>query len=397
LKKERKYKVCHLFYEEFPRDPRIRRYVNALNETGIYCIIICSKKKHDKYFEHYNGNRVYRIPVAKLRQSFLLTFFEYMLFTFISVFLLIYLGIKYGFKVIHVHTLPDSLIFAAIFNKIFGTKLILDLHEIFPELFIARKPNKENSVWVKILKLNEKISIKLADVLITIHDNAKEIFVKRNKNIGANMHVIMNGVDPNEFKNIKHKPTDKFVIIYNGTINKILNLTMVVEAIALLKGKMPDADFHKIVFKLYGHGPSLNEILQSAEKLNIRSNVEYMGFLPPGEMMKEVLKSDVLVLPPLKNIYSDLFYTIKLVEMIYLKIPVIATRLNTYKRYYREESLFFFDSGSVEQLSDRIKDVFYNKELVEQKTGNAYEDYKKVAWELMKRKYIDIINNLLSE
>lgn len=396
MSSKKNYKVCHLFYEEFPRDPRVRRYVNALNESGIYCAVICSRKKRDKLFEYWNGNAVYRIPVAKLRQSFVITFLEYLVFTFLSSVLISYLGIKYRFKIVHVHTLPDSLIFAPAFNKLFGARLILDLHEVFPELFIARKPKLENSFWVKILKLNERISIKFADELITIHDNAKEIFIERNKGIENKIHVIMNGVDPAEFKDSVHEPTGKFVIIYNGTINKILNLTMIVEAISGLKNKMEIKDFERIVFRLYGDGPSVGEILVLAETLGVKDNVDYRGFIPPPEMRKEVLKSNVLILPPLKNIYSDLFYTIKLVEMIYLKIPVIATRLNTYKRYYREESLFYFDSGNLDQLVEKIEEVYYNKELVAKKVNNAYEDYMKVNWEIMKSRYLEIIHKLLN-
>jgi len=396
LTKPNKYHVCHLFYEEFPRDPRVRRYVNALNESGIFCIIICSKKKKDKIFENWNGNRVYRIPVAKLRQGFFLTFLEYLIFIFLSSFLISYLGIKYRFKIIQVHTLPDSLIFAAALNKLLGAKLILDLHEIFPELFIARKPKLKNSIWVKILMLNEKISIKFADVLITIHDNAKEIFTGRNKGIEYKIHVILNGVDRSEFSESSLKPTDKFVIIYNGTINKILNLTIVVETLAKLKNKMADKDFDKIVFRLYGDGPAVDEILALAEKLGVRDKVEYLGFLPPQEMRRVVLNSNVLILPPLKNIYSDLFYTIKLVEMVYLKIPVIATRLNTYKYYYREESLFYFDSGNIGQLVENVIKVFYDKNLVSLKVENAFKDYQKVRWEIMKERYLAVINNLLN-
>lgn len=395
MTRKKNYEVCHLFYEEFPRDPRVRRYVNALNESGIYCVVICSKKKRDKLFENWNGNAVYRIPVAKLRQSFFITFLEYLIFTFISSFLISYLGIKYRFRVIHVHTLPDSLVFAAVFNKLFGAKLVLDLHEVFPELFTVRRPKLENSFWVKILKFNEKISIKFADVLITIHDNAKEIFIKRNKGIENKIHIIMNGVDPAEFAETRHIRTDRFVIIYNGTINKILNLTMIVKALSGLKNKMKDKDFDKIIFRLYGDGPSVGEILKLAETLGVKDKVDYRGFLTPPEMRKEVLKSNVLILPPLKNLYSDLFYTIKLVEMIYLKIPVIATRLNTYKRYYREESLFYFNSGNLDQLIERIEEVFYNRELVAEKVNNAYEDYMKVSWEIIKPHYLKIIENLL--
>ena len=172
-----------MLYEEFPRDPRVRRYVNALNETGIYSLVICSKKKQDKFFENLNGNLIYRIPVSKKRAGFISTFFEYLIFTAIASYVLLYLQIKYRFKIVHTHTLPDFLIFAAFWNKIFGAKLILDLHEIFPELFMARTGAAAESFKVKLIKLSERLSIKLASVLITIHEPAKEIFISRNKNI----------------------------------------------------------------------------------------------------------------------------------------------------------------------------------------------------------------------
>src|SRR4030095_10607837 len=157
---------------------------------------------------------------------------------------------------------------------------------------------------------------------------------------------------------------------------------------------MPPADFNNLIYRLYGDGPALEEILNLAKKLGIEDKVQYMGYLQPEDMRKEFLKTGVLILPPLKNIYSDLFYTIKLIEAIYLKIPVIATRLNTYMRYYREDSLFYFDSGNLHQLTARLDEVFYNKELVDKKTANAYYDYEKVNWGVMMAKYLDIISKL---
>ena len=388
------YPVCHLFYEEYPRDPRVRRYVNALNSTGRNCIIVCSKKKNEKYFENIGGNLVYRIPVSKKRGSFFLTLLEYLLFAWISSFMLLYLQLRYRFKIVHVHTLPDFLIFAALWNKVFGAKLILDLHEIFPELYMARTGADYNSFKVNLLKTAEKYSIKLANKVITIHDNAKDIFVKRNGLSEEKISVVMNSVDPAEFPNPAKPDENNFIIIYNGTIVKLLNLTMIVEALAKLKNEMPAEDYGKIIFRLYGDGPALNEILSLADKSGVADKVQYMGYLQPAEMRKEVLKTGVLILPPLKNIYSDLFYTIKLIETIYLKIPVIATRLNTYKRYYSEDSLFYFDSGNVNELAERIKEVYTNKPLVERKTASARADYDKLSWEIMRERYLEIVDKL---
>lgn len=407
MSKKYKYPVCHLLYEEYPRDPRVRRYVNALNETGRNTIIICSKKKNEKYFEELNGNRVYRVPVSKKRASFFITLVEYLAFTSISSVLLTYLGLKYRFKIIHVHTLPDFLVFAAFWNRIFGTKVILDLHEIFPELYRARTGAGENSFKVKLLKLAEKLSIWFSSLVITIHDNARDIFVQRNKGVGNKIHVVMNSVDPAEYgakeDNSSGEPEAAgqtgmgFIITYNGTVVKLLNLTMIVEAIAELKKKMPAADFKHVEFRIYGDGPALDEILRLAISLGVSDKVNYMGYLQPEEMRREVLKTNVLILPPLKNIYSDLFYTIKLIEAIYLKIPVIATRLNTYRRYYSENSLFYFESGNINDLTARIEEVFYNKKLVNKKTINAFSDYQKLNWDVMKEKYLKIIEEITDE
>ena len=390
-----RFPVCHLLYEEYPRDPRVRRYVNALNSTGRNCIVVCSKKKNEKYFENIDGNLVYRIPVSKKRGSFFLTLLEYLLFAWISSFLLLYLQLRYRLKIVHVHTLPDFLIFAALWNKILGTKLILDLHEIFPELYMARTGAAYDSFKVNLLKTAEKYSIKLANKVITIHDNARDIFIKRNNLSEEKISVVMNSVDPAEFPNPAKPDENNFIIIYNGTIVKLLNLTMITEALAKLKNEMPPGDFSKIVFRLYGDGPALSEILSRADKLGVADKVQYMGYLQPAEMRKEVLKTGVLILPPLKNIYSDLFYTIKLIETVYLKIPVIATRLNTYLRYYSEDSLFYFDSGSVNELAEKIKEVYYNKSLVQQKTASARADYDKLSWEIMRDRYLGIVEKLL--
>jgi glycosyltransferase involved in cell wall biosynthesis len=373
----------------------VRRYVNALNEQGLRCVIVCSKKKHEPYFGVWNGNRVYRIPVYKKRHSFILTFIEYWLFASVASVLLFYLGIKYRFRIIQVHTLPDYLVFAAWFNKLLGSKIILDLHEIFSELFIARKPHLANSFYVKLLKLGEKLSIKFANKVITIHEPAKDIFISRNKNIENKIQVIMNSVDPAEFKSTVLTPTEHFIIMYNGTIVKLLSLDLIIKSLAVLKKVMPERDFEKIKFRLFGEGPVLNDLLSLAKEKGLEGKVEYKGFVPPEVMHREVLKANVCILPPLKNIYSDLFYTIKLIEMVYLKIPVIATRLNTYKRYYREESLFYFDSGNVEQLAERITDVFYNPALVKEKTQNAFDDYIKVDRDVMMERYKELVKSLL--
>jgi glycosyltransferase involved in cell wall biosynthesis len=89
-----------------------------------------------------------------------------------------------------------------------------------------------------------------------------------------------------------------------------------------------------------------------------------------------------------------LYYSLKLTEMIYFKIPVIATRLETYCRYYPENCLIYFDSENVEELADKIIFVYKNRSDLSSFTENAYNEYQKINWEIMKERYINIIKSL---
>jgi glycosyltransferase involved in cell wall biosynthesis len=269
------------------------------------------------------------------------------------------------------------------------------MHEILPEFFISLRPNSENSIWVKIIKLIERLSANFANAVITIHDPAKQILTQRNKGIAGKIHVIMNGVDEAEFRKSELVKSNEFTIMFNGTVVKLLNLDLILRCLHKLKNRIPREDYARIKFRIFGDGPAVNGLHELAKELGIEAKFVHHGFVKPEIMHKEVLKSSVCVLPPLKNIYSDLFYTTKLVEMVYLKIPVIATRLRTYEYYYGDDSLFYFDSGNEEQLIERIKEVLYSRDLVFRKVNNAWAAYQKVSWNaVMKKRYLDLIHNL---
>lgn len=61
--------------------------------------------------------------------------------------------VRKSYNVIHVHTLPDFLVFSTIFPKFMGAKVILDMHEITPELFKFKYGLTPNSFFLKFLNL----------------------------------------------------------------------------------------------------------------------------------------------------------------------------------------------------------------------------------------------------
>lgn len=386
--------VCHLFFDEYPKDSRIRRYVNSLKSEGYEVVVISLNNNTAAKYEEINGVKVYRINLKKKRGSFSRRLYEYALFEIIAFIYAIRIYIAYKPEIFHIHTLPDFLVFAALIPKLYGSKVILDFHELFPEALLQF--NKEltvKSLWYKMILFLEKVSFNFANKIIVFHDPAKEILKKRygDKN---EITTIMNGVDEDEIKDFNRKKSGNFIIVYNGTINYNLNLSLVIKALSLIKTANPDI-YNMIEFHLYGDGPDLENILSAAKKLSVE-NVSYKGRVEFGEMMKKLETASLCVLPPLKDVYSDLFYSLKLIEMVYLKIPVAATRLSTYMKYYPENCLIYFDSNNEKELAEKIIFAYNYPDKVREYTENAFCEYQKYSWEIMRERYIKLVGKIFN-
>jgi len=386
-------RICHLFFDEFPKDSRIRRFANVLLSNNYEVYIICLSTEKKVNIENIGNLHIYRIPLKKKRGSLKRRIFEYLIFEILAFLWTTYLFFKFRIKLFHISTLPDFLIFSCIIPKLLGANLLLDFHELFPEAMLQFKPSiKQNELSYKIILFQEKLSYLFANEIIVFHDPAKDILNSRMKG-AKTISTIMNGFDESELPQFSKKTsTDSFRIIYNGTINKNLNLSLVLYALQVIKLSHNDI-FNKIIFEIYGEGPDLQNLLNLAKKLEL-NNIFFGGRVSFSKMIECLQNADVCVLPPKKDIYSDLFYSLKLTEMIFFKIPVIATRLNTYKYYFPEDCILYFNSDDHLDLADKIIFTYFNKEKTKVFTYNAFRSYQKVSWDIMKIRYLDIIKRL---
>ena len=94
--------------------------------------------------------------------------------------------------------MPDFLVFAAWYPKWTGAKLILDIHDIVPELFLNKFKVKPNSWLVKGLRVIERASAAFVDhVIVSNHIWSEKLIarsVPREK-----CSVFLNHVDQDHF------------------------------------------------------------------------------------------------------------------------------------------------------------------------------------------------------
>ena len=388
-----KKNICHIFFEEYPKDTRIRRYVNFIKKYDYKVFIICLKTPNMRYVESNQNEKIFRIPIQKKRSSFIRRIWEYFQFQVFATLLASYVCLVHNVRLFHVHTLPDFLVFSCLIAKAANSRIILDFHELFPESMSQMTGKNNNSITIKMIKLQEKLSYLFANAIIAFHDPAREILTNRYKKYNKRITTVMNSIDTDEIPIIKKIKSHKLIIVYNGTINENLNLTFVVETLNRLRVTNPKL-FYKIEYRLYGDGPDLKNILNLSKKYNL-NNVIYFGRLKYKDMIKELSQASLCILPPKKDVYSDLYYSLKLIEMIYLKVPVIATRLNTYQKYYPECCILYFDSMDMQQLIEKIEFFYNNPTKVLKYTEKAFRKYQDYNWTKNSENYLQVIHRLV--
>lgn len=203
----------------------------------------------------------------------------------------------------------------------------------------------------------------------------------------------MNGVDITEIPLIQRKVNEKFTIIYNGNINYNVNLLLLIKALSELNINYNNI-YKNIEFHMYGKGQDLDNILSLSDKLKL-DNVFYHGFVKFQDLINKIANANICVLPMKKDLYTDLGYSLKLTEMIYLKTPIIATRLNTYLKYYPENCLLYFNSNDINDLVDKIIFAYKNPYKLRNYTSNAFKEYQKYNWDIMRKRYIDLVNSMI--
>jgi hypothetical protein len=98
------------------------------------------------------------------------------------------------FALVHVNSLPDFLVFAALPLKLAGVPVLLDLHEAMPEFFRARFPHRATSLAHGLLRLQERASVAVGDAVLTVNDALRDRLVALGTR-AATVTVILNTPD----------------------------------------------------------------------------------------------------------------------------------------------------------------------------------------------------------
>ena len=150
-----KRRVCMVAYTLYESDNRVRRYAEVLARAGFEVDVIAQSNQSSVVTgsSTLNGVTIYhmmqRVRNEKNKWSYLARLTR---FFSLALWKLSTLHLRRRYDVIHVHNMPDFLVFTAIVPKLTGSKIILDIHDLTPEMFAEKFSHRRGSGYISLLK-----------------------------------------------------------------------------------------------------------------------------------------------------------------------------------------------------------------------------------------------------
>ena len=92
--------------------------------------------------------------------------------------------------------------------------------------------------------------------------------------------------------------------------------------------------------------------------------------------------------------FLDFAFPNKLPEFVIMGKPVLMSRLKTIRRYFSEESLAYFEPNNPEDLARQMVRLYKDRASHAQLAAKAKEEYQPICWEVMRQRYIKLIEDL---
>jgi glycosyltransferase involved in cell wall biosynthesis len=387
---------CAVAYTFFEIDHRVRRYAEALvaPENRVDAIVL--KRKGQTGTGYWKGINVYRVQGRTFNETGALSYlFRLVSFFFRASYRLIVNHMKYRYDVIHVHNVPDFLVSVALIPRLLGARVILDIHDIVPELYCQKFGVSFDSPVIKALLLVEKICVRFADHVIVANDIWRERIIHRDQVPTTKCTTVLNYPDMEVFSPAAPKESGGHLrIIYPGTISHHHGIDILIRALALVKKRVGEVKLD--IYARSNHIPYSEHLTKLIEELDLRDDVAFRDPVLPEELPEIYALAEMGVVPKRGGIFAGEAFSTKIFDFMAAGLPIIASRTPIDEYYFDKSLIMFFDPEDHEGLAECIESLHRDPGRREEMVENGKRYCEENNWGVKKRTFLDIIRDLVS-
>jgi glycosyltransferase involved in cell wall biosynthesis len=390
-------KICMVAYTAYEGDNRVRRYAETLAKRGDTVDVVAISVAHlgQEPEVKINGVTVYRVRHRehneRAKWSYVWRLLRFLVSSSRAV---TRLHKQNRYDVIHIHNMPDFLVFAAWYPKLTGAKLILDIHDVVPELFASKFQTNFKTAYFWLLKRIEKISARFVDHVIISNHLWHKTVTERSVS-EERCSVLINHVDPEMFwPHARTRTDDRFIVLFPGSLQWHQGLDVAISAFAEVKRQIPNAEFH--IYAGSG-GDKRASLILLVQKLDLGESVKFFEGVPLDEVVQVIANADLGVVSKRADSFGNEAYSTKIMEFMSQGVPVVVSRTKIDSFYFEEGVVHFFPSGDSRAMAAAMLDVINNKDLRESLVTQGHEYCERNGWSRKKKEYLDLIDFLSAE
>jgi glycosyltransferase involved in cell wall biosynthesis len=390
-------KICMVTHSVYDGDNRVRRYAEALAKSGdLVDVIALAGENGALGTETLSGVEVHRVQRRVRNERTKWTYARRLLRFFATATVrMARLHTQNQYDLIHVHNIPDFLVFSAWYPKRTGAKLVLDIHDLVPEFFASKFKSNANGIYTTALRKIEKASVEFVDHVIISNHLWQDTLISRSVS-REKCSVFLNHVDPAIFyRRLRTRGDGKFIIVFPGSFQWHQGLDIGIRAFAHVKEKMPQAEFH-----LYGGGDGNRtqvELMNLANDLGLNGSVKFRPGVPLDQMPQVLADADLGVVPKRADSFGNEAYSTKIMEFMSQGVPVVVSRTKIDELYFADSDVRFFTSGDDRAMAEAILDVIANEGLRHNLVARGHEYVERHGWGQHKQDYFALVDSILVE
>jgi glycosyltransferase involved in cell wall biosynthesis len=386
--------LAHAYYEE---DSRVRREAEALVRAGLPVDIFALRRPGDAALGVLDGVAIHRLDVRRHQGAGILVYLrEYLDFLVRATIALARAHRARPFALVHVDTLPDFLVFAAMPLKLVGVPVLLDLHEAMPEFFRARFPRRASHLAQRLLRLQERASIAAADAVVTVNDALGDRLVALGTP-AAKVTVILNTPDVALFDPAAHDERAFMAdgtlrLVYAGALTPTYEIDVAIEALVALAAARPDLP---VVLEVYGRGDADRMLRARAVELGVADQVRFHGRIALELVPAAIAAADIGLAPTRRTPFTDFSLSTKLFEYAAMRKPAVASALPTVARYFGPDTIATYQPGDPADLARVIIRLLDQREERAARVAASAARARELGWDGEARRYCALVERLI--
>lgn len=378
-------RVLCIVYAILNHDNRVTKLCRVLSDNGYHVDVFALKGSTT------GGLNVHLkcSSIAKYRgASRLYYFLSYLGFFFESSVFAVCSMLRKKYAVVHVHNMPDFLVFAGVIPRMMGARLILDVHDSTRDVF-SSKFNGPVFDW--LLALEEYVCYSVPHVLFTVHNVYRERLHKVTGRSPDQISAVLNLPDFSDAVTVNRAADETFLIVHHGAITHRHGTDLLVKAFNRAVSSMPNARL-----SIFGSGDAARDVtaeINQGDKECVSFPQSTFDYRDIPSMLEGAACGVVPVRP---DRYVDNILPVKMLEYLSLGIPTMVTDIPSLDQGLRAYVICLDRKRITETVAEELTRLYSDRGYYDTWKEKALAFRETFNWETEARKILFAYRHLLN-